>query len=481
MTVPDLSVRTVIGGLTMPVSMAFLDENSFLVLEKSTGRVKRITIAAGQNPTQTTVLDLAVNSASERGLLGIALHPDFPEDPGVYLYWTCTAPVPDTAFTPAMEECADIPAPGPDTTNILATPLLGNRVDRFRWNGTALVFERNIVKLRAFQNDAAPVPTAQNDASQPPAGNHNGGVIRFGPDEKLYIVMGDNGRRGRLQNLRNGPTAPSSDDQFGGPNPDFAHLTGVVIRLNDDGTTPEDNPFFNTGAFIGGQVGISLRKVFAYGIRNSFGMAFDPVSGDLWVQEHGDDTFDELNRVEAGMNGGWVQIMGPVSRLAEFKAIEVARAPSTLQQLRWPPANIAATPDEALARLHLFPGSLYSDPELSWKYAIAPGGIGFVEGTGLGSEYEGDMFMGASRPTLEGGYLMRLNLTNNRQNIATTGSGLADRVADNSDKFDIAESESFLIGRNFGVGTDIHTGPNGNVYVVSLSNGAIYEVFRTNP
>ena len=70
------------------------------------------------------------------------------------------------------------------------------------------------------------------------------------------------------------------DDQFGGPTPDNAHLTGVILRLNDDGTTPSDNPFFGRRIAIGGEVGANLQKIFAYGLSNSFGMAFDPKTGD---------------------------------------------------------------------------------------------------------------------------------------------------------------------------------------------------------
>src|SRR5262245_6552182 len=84
---PNLAVRTVVSGLNQPTTMAFLGNNDFFVLEKATGKVQHVVNGA----VQSTVLDLAVNSGSERGLLGIALHPNFHTDPGsrfVYLYWT---------------------------------------------------------------------------------------------------------------------------------------------------------------------------------------------------------------------------------------------------------------------------------------------------------------------------------------------------------------------------------------------------------
>ena len=120
-----------------------------------------------------------------------------------------------------------------DTANVDQVALLGNRVDRYVWNGSTLTFDRNLIKLRALQPDAG----------QPSRGNHNGGVVRVGPDGKVYIIFGDNGRRGFLQNITSGGPVP--DDQFGGPEPDDAHFTGVILRLNDDGSTPTDNPFFD--------------------------------------------------------------------------------------------------------------------------------------------------------------------------------------------------------------------------------------------
>jgi hypothetical protein len=101
-----------------------------------------------------------------------------------------------------------------------------------------------------------------------------------------------------------------------------------------------------------------------------------------------------------------------------------------------------------------------------------------MDGGGIGLQYDGDLFVGAARPFLEGGFLWHFNLTGNRRKIAVDDPRLEDRVADNLDKFEITESESLLFGTDFGVGTDIHTGPNGNLFVVSLSNGAIYEIFR---
>jgi glucose/arabinose dehydrogenase len=481
---PDLSVRSVVSGLTTPVGIAFLDahgfafgrrqHSDFFVLEKNTGQVKRVVDGA----VTGTVLDLAVNFASERGLLGIALHPQFPHRPFVYLYWTCRMANAQTDPVPQAERCDESAMTGADTNATLQVPLLGNRVDRFVWDGSKLTFDRNIISLRSFQADGVPEPPGQNDAAQNPAGNHNGGVIRFGHDQKLYIVIGDNGRRGWLQNLRAGPTPPTPDDQFGGPQPDNAHLTGVILRLNDDGSTPRDNPFRAFGEGLGGEVGANVRKIFAYGIRNSFGMAIDPLSGRVWMQTNGDDTFDEIQRMDAGLNSGWIQVIGPASRVAEFKSIETTRPPGTLQQLRWPPTNIADTPAEALSRLVMLPGAHYDDPQFSWRYAVAPGGIGFLKGFGLGLGYFGDLFVGAARPTLEGGYLFRFNLTPNRRQLRLSDAVLEDGVADNGDKFDITESESLLVGRNFGVGTDIQTGPNGNLFVVSLDRGEIFEIFK---
>ena len=233
---------------------------------------------------------------------------------------------------------------------------------------------------------------------------------------------------------------------------------------------------------MGGEVGANIQKIFAYGIRNSFGMAVDPLSGNIWDQENGEDAFDELNRVERGMNSGWIQVTGPVERLAEYKLIETTSLHHddfpNLQQFRWGPERIADSPEEALSRLFVLPGSHYSDPEFSWKHVLAPAAIGFLNSRALGPQFHGDLFVGFSVPEPLGGPLFVFNLTGNRRKIGVDDPRLNDRVADNLTFHDITESESLLIGRDFGVVTDIKTGPNGNLFVVSLSQGTIYEIFR---
>src|SRR5687768_15953053 len=159
---PKLGVRTAASGLAQPVSMAFIGAGDALVLEKASGQVKRVV----NGTVQGAVLDLEVNSNSERGLLGIALHPNFASNGFVYLFWSESNKLADSNSSTAID-------------------VMGNRVDRFRWNGSSLTFDREITRFRAFQQDAG----------QAPRGNHDGGVLRFGPDGKLYAIVGDTGRR----------------------------------------------------------------------------------------------------------------------------------------------------------------------------------------------------------------------------------------------------------------------------------------------
>jgi glucose/arabinose dehydrogenase len=368
---PSLQVEEVVSGLSLPTTMAFIGDGDILVLEKNSGKVRRV-ITGVLQPGQ--VLDVAVNTDSERGLLGIAIHPDFPATPSVYLYYTESS-----------------------TGSDGGSPL-GNRVYKYTWDGSALISPTLIVDLPVL-----------------PGANHNGGVIAFGPDEKLYVIIGDLNHNGQLQNFSSG--AP--DD------------TSVILRLNDDGSVPTDNPFFALGA--------PMDKYYAYGIRNSFGMAFDPVTDKLWDTENGENDYDEINLVEPGFNSGWEKIMGPDSRNSN---------------------NVSD--------LVQFTGSHYADPKFSWLDTVGPTAIVFLDSAELGPQYEDDVFVG----DINNGNLYHFKPNIARDGFSFTSPALSDLVADNND----SELDEVILGAGFNGITDLKVGPDGLLYVISLLDGAIYRI-----
>jgi glucose/arabinose dehydrogenase len=237
---------------------------------------------------------------------------------------------------------------------------------------------------------------------------------------------------------------------------------------------------------MGDEVGANIQKIFSYGHRNGFGMAFDPLTGFLWETENADDAYAELNRVIPGMNGGWIQLMGPLSRMSDWKFIETTMFGSALQQVRYPPTRAAYSAGLALSRMFMLPGATYVDPEFSWRYEIGPAGTTFVSGDALGPEYNGTLWMGSARSFQQvggnGGSIYRIKLTADRLHVDVSADPrLADLVADNlfrAQKFDGTESESLQIGTGFGTTTDIVQGPDGNLYVVSITDQAIYKISR---
>lgn len=371
-----LSVTEAASGLSVPTTMAFIGVDDILVLQKNDGRVRRVIGGVLQaNP----VLDVAVDSASERGLLGIALHPNFPATSQIYLYFTESGATDDTSGT--------------------VTPI-ANRVYRYTWNGSTLGS-----------------PTLILDLPVTPGPNHDGGILIFGPDGKLYIIIGDLNRNGQLQN----------NTSLGAPGPDD---TSVILRLNPDGSVPSDNPFFSQGG--------NLAKYFAYGIRNSFGMAFDPMTSALWMTENGPGDYDEINLVRSGFNSGWNKIHGPDSR-----------------------------DTQNIGDLVQFPGSEYSDPKFSWLTTVGPTGIAFLNSTALGAPYQNDAFVG----DINNGNLYRFNLNASRDGFVFSGAGLIDLVADNA-----GELDETIIGTGFNGISDVKVGPDGRLYVVSLGDGKIYAI-----
>ncbi len=437
LTDATLGVEVAASGLTEPTALAFLDTDDFFVTEKSTGQVHHVTDGQVSEP----VLDLAVNFFDERGLLGIALHPDFAENGFVYLYWT------ESAQGESGEGMF-----GADTDEAKTLPDMGNRVDRFIWDGTALSLDRNLVKLRSN--------TLDTDTSERIRGNHDAGPIVFGPDGKLFIIIGDQNQRSQLQNL---PDLAAPDD---------TNLAGVVLRLNDDGTIPENNPFFAAGAAIGGEVGENVQMIWTYGVRNSFGLAIHPVTGDLWETENGDDSWDEVNIFPAGSNSGWIQLIGPPERFAEFKQLEMD-SEDGMDNRDFPPDMLAANADEARQRMFILDGSTYVPPVFAWKHPVAVTSIAFVTDESLGASSADTAWLG----TVLTDSLYRYPLAADGSGFDFAGdAGLNDRVDDNTEKGDVGESAKYVVGTGFGVVTGIIHAPDGLLYVSSISAGAVYRI-----
>jgi glucose/arabinose dehydrogenase len=307
------------------------------------------------------------------------LHPDFPTTPFVYLYYTSTT--------------------GGD-----GGPWLDNRLSRFTWNGSALGSE---VVLKTF---------ASAGDGMAAAANHQAGPILFGPDNLLYGTTGDLTRDFAEQN---------NQSQAG-----VSSLMGGIYRLNADGSIPPTNPFASNP-------NSNFHAWFAYGVRNTYGIAFDPLTGNLWDTENGAGNYDEINLVSAGTNSGWNEIMGPVAR--------DSGGTSTLVQL---------------------PGSFYNDPEFSWLATVAPTGLVFLANSQFDAGYRDALLVGDAKD----GNLYLFRLDAGRTGFVLTG-GLSDLVAD-----DLTEQNQLRFGQNFGLVTDMQVGPDGAVYVTGHDRGTVYRL-----
>lgn len=233
----------VVGSLSLPTAVAFLPDGRMLVTEKG-GALKLVTSGVA-----STLVSIPVCPGSEMGLLGIAVDPSFASNGFIYLYRT--------------------------------NPVNGCGSATGRFNEVVRVtMVSNAINIASLSVLVTGIRTDN--------GNHDGGVLRIGPDGKLYVGVGDTG----LGDNVGGPgsaTNPYSQDQNA--------LEGKILRLNLDGTIPADNPFV-------GQVG-KREEIFAYGFRNPFRMGFDPLSGALWVGDVGDFTVEEINIVTSGDNYSW--------------------------------------------------------------------------------------------------------------------------------------------------------------------------------
>src|SRR5947209_3440917 len=278
----SLKVEQVTNALSFPTSMAFININNILVLEKNTGHVRLISNGIMQNEP---VLRVKVNSENERGLLGIAIailkdrdykqfynHDDITTKKGVNAANNNNAG--KTRETNNTNTYTFLYFTGPknnSNSNSNSDGILRNNIYRYEWNGKSLVNPTLIFTLPAK-----------------PGLYHDGGKLVIGPDNNLYAVIGDlNSIYGTAQNH-------NSRRESNG--------TSGILRIKPiDGSPVNDNPFMPQYIENNNTKNARLTPYYyAYGIRNSFGMAFDPVTRILWDTENGEDKYDRSEERRVG-------------------------------------------------------------------------------------------------------------------------------------------------------------------------------------
>jgi len=440
---PNLKVEQIINtGLKRTTSMAFLGPNDILVLGKETGKVHRI---LNGKILPEPLLDVNVASEAERGLLGIAIakyEGNSNTQNGntnantrhVFLYYTQSGggkdgddePKVSPAGTATTTDTANSTSPNTRNSGVDSVSPAGNRLYRYDLD---LDNNNKLTNPKLLLNLPASPPPGREGTEK----NHNGGKVLIGPDNNVYVGIGDvGGHRGRAENNPNG-IAPDG--------------TGGILRITQDGQIVANPPLGNDT--------IPLALYYAYGMRNTFGMDFDPITGNLWDTENGNTFGDEINLVHPGFNSGWSQVAGIWE--AESK----------------PGPAIGADTNNPPKYLVTFGGKgAYRAPELAALQTIAPTAIKFLNSGKLGKQYENTIFMG----DVDFGNLYNFKLNENRTGLVLDGP-LADKIANNIQ--DLKEG-GVVLGQGFGVITDIQVGPyDGYLYILTL-NGRIYRIIPSS-
>jgi glucose/arabinose dehydrogenase len=383
----DLEVELVTEGLESPTSMAFIgNHGDMLILEKS----GEVILFTNENKSKITLLNLTVDDRNERGLLGVAVLNNNIEDS-----YTTASPssIPTFVFFYLTEASKE------DRSQVL-----GNRIYRFEWNDTDKSLSNGTLIL---------------DLPVLPGQNHNGGkLIADSENRHIYAVIGDLNRKGMLQNFKNGSLP---DD------------TSAILRINPDGSPAQGNPFLNVSRTDDGSYS-NLSKYYAYGIRNSFGLAIDPETGTLWDTENGPDGFDEINIVRPGFNSGWATVMGPIES-----------------------SNV--TSENEL--VNFLGSSSYADPVFSWGRAVGVTDIEFYDSDKLGNDYTNNIFVGDAN----NGDLYFFEVNEDRSGLQFEQPSLDDDLVASNDR----ERAAVIFGSGFPSSiTDVETGPDGYLYVLTF-------------
>jgi aldose sugar dehydrogenase len=415
---PNLNAKLVFNGLESPKDVSdlspvskfeFLGINDIIILEKNNGKVYRI---VNGTLLKEPLLDTNVANEWDRGLLGIALikneNKSIPTS--VFLFFTESKTSKDGADDcPTQFYCKE-----PNSMTI------SNSIYRYDLINNKLINPKLILSLPAV-----------------PGPRHNGGDLVIGPDHNLYATVGD------LEGARTSATRTKSMNYQNGTEPDGR---SGILRILLNGTS--------IGKGIVGDF-YPLNLYYGYGIRNSFGIDFDPVTGILWDTENGDHFGDEINFVLPGFNSGWKDIEG-VWKISDSDLFNYNPAP----KYKGFNASRDQLPELNLNLVQFGGRGQYSAPEFVWNETVAPSAIKFLNSQKYGTKYLGDLIVG----DFKFGNLYRFDLNINRTELLLKGE-LSDKIANNQ-----KELEETLLGLRFGKITDLEVGPDGYLYVLALNS-----------
>jgi aldose sugar dehydrogenase len=364
-----IKIGRVYDGLNNPTAIAFLSSNDMLVVEQFNNKIMRI--VNGQMLDEP-VLDLGNTIENMTCMCDIAILQNDNGTSYAFVYIYHVGVIEDDGATSV--------------------------VDR--------LYRYNIIKNKLAE------PKLIFEIPSSPKAVHDGGKLMIGPDENVYVTIGDiDGYRTKAQNIKNGSLPDGSSG---------------VLRFTQDGEPVNGGLLGDTSP---------LNKYYAYGMRNSFGIDFDPITGNIWITDNGAGVGDELNLVRPGFNGGWKKIMG-------FSSFDKAFN---------------------LTDLEFFNGKgKYYDPIFEWLEPIGVTDLVFVTSDKLGKEFEGNLFVADHNS----GYLYRFILNQTRTGLLLNGS-LSDGDANNN-----LERLDAVFAKVGGGITDLDIGPDGLVYIVS-QNGKI--------
>ena len=400
-----IKLSSIPANLTHPTSMAFLGPDDILVTEKDSGKVKRV-----YNGHTIDLLDMNVANIQERGLLGIAIGS------------TENGTMPKYVFIYVSETRSE---DGEDSID--EGTIIGNMLYRF-----------DIVKNPVTNSISLTNRTLLLSLPSSPGPYHNGGPVLIGPDKNIYLATGD-----LFNNFTQASNVPHS------PLPDGR---GGILKISQDGIP--------TGKVLGSTYPLDL--YFAYGIRNIFGLDFDPVTGILWDSENGPAYGDELNLVEAGFNSGWKQVQGIWEpSTTKFAGNKNLTDNMTINPNSYLPGNEVLTP----LLVDFESKGSYSPPVLTWKNPIGITAIKFLNTTSFGEKYTNDLLVGDSW-----GRIYHFELTDDRRSV------IIPSLENNSVINESDDMRDSIWGQNFGTITDIDIGPDGYLYILSYSNGILYKI-----